>query len=131
MGEREGELLHEDGMAKGVEEPLDVGVEYIKVPELLEFLELFHRLMAVAALSEAERAIVKRRLETGVEEAPEHLLGDAVAHGGYAGGTEVSSALLDVNPTGGEGVVGPPLQLSHQGAQGLIELSIAHLDAPP
>ena len=65
-----------------VEEPLDVGVEYVGVPLPMEFQHPLHGLMTVACRPEAIGVVVKDPLEERTQEEPKHLLSNAVADGG-------------------------------------------------
>ena len=78
-------------------EPLDVGVEYVFVPKPMEFDDLLHGPMAAASRSEAKRVVVKDPLEERTEELANHLLSNAVAHGGDAQGPGFARFLEDVD----------------------------------
>ena len=84
-------------MRNVVEEPLNVSVEYVFEPELMEFDDFLHGPMAAALRPEAKRVVVKDPLEERTEELANHLLSNAVAHGGDPEGTGFTVTLGDVD----------------------------------
>ena len=103
-----------------IQKPLDVGVEYITVPLPMELSHPRNRLMTVASRSEAVGVVVKDLLEERTEEAPEHLLSNAIADGGDTQGPGFAIAFGDMDASQGEGPKGPVLESRRQG-QDVVE----------
>ena len=54
---------HNDAVGKVVKEPLDVGIEYVRVPGAMKFQDFFHGHVTVAAWPEPVRVVVKQPIE--------------------------------------------------------------------
>jgi len=111
-----------------IQKPLDVGVEYITVPLPMELSHPRNRLMTVASRSEAVGVVVKDLLEERTEEAPEHLLSNAIADGGDTQGPGFAIAFGDMDASQGEGPKGPILELSRQGLGVVVEVILEQRD---
>jgi hypothetical protein len=66
-----------------VEEPLDISVEHMVVPLLMEFQDFAHGHVAIAVWPEAIRVIVKQPLKERTQEEAYHILGNPIANGGH------------------------------------------------
>ena len=93
IGDFGGHAGHNDLVRNVVEEPLNVGVEYVNVSLPMEFQHPLDGLMAIAAWSETIRVVMKQPLEeprvTRTQKLPQHLLGNAVADGWNPQGTKL------------------------------------------
>ena len=129
VGDLAPQRRHDDVVGKVVEEPLDVGIEYVRVPVPMEFQDFFHGHVTVAAGPEPVRVVMKHPIEDRTQEKPKHLLSNAVADGRDPQGPGLPRSLGDLHAPQGQGGKLPFLQATHQGQQVLLEVGLEHGDA--
>src|ERR1700730_3220318 len=131
VGHFRGHAGHDDRMRQIVEEPLNISVEHIRVPLLMEFQDLSHGHVAVAAGPEPVRVIVKQPLKERAQEEANHLLGYPVADGGDPQRACLAWSLGNMDTKQGEGLVRPILQAAHRGEQVVFKVDLEGRDALP
>src|SRR5207302_7980545 len=100
---------HDNRVRDVVEEPLNVGVEYISVPLPMEFDHPCHGHVAVPLGPEAIGVVMKDPLEERTQELATDLLSNSVADCGDSQGTGFAVAFGDVNATQRAGLKSPVL----------------------
>ncbi|MDH3886317.1 MAG: hypothetical protein OET63_19000 [Desulfobacterales bacterium] len=73
------QLLHDGFMGEMIETTGDVGVEHPTVPLPSQFQDFLYRIMTASSDPEAIGVVMKLRLEDRVQQAPEHLLRNAIS----------------------------------------------------
>lgn len=82
VGDLRGDAGHDNLVRDVVKEPLNISVEHVVAPLLMEFDDPLDSHVASASRSEAKRVVVKDPLEERTQELTNHLLSNAVTHGG-------------------------------------------------
>src|SRR4051794_28188051 len=129
IGNLVGHACHDDVVRNIVEEPFDIGIEDIGVPEPMEFDDPLDRPMTVACRPETVGVVVKDPLKERTEELPQHLLSNTVADRRDTQRPRLAVTLGDMDATQGQGLESPVLEATHQGQQVLQEIALIELDA--
>jgi hypothetical protein len=129
VGNLGGQGSHNDMVRQIVKEPLDVSVEHMDVPVLMEFQDFLHGHVAAAAWPEPVRVLVKQPLEERAQEEADHLLSYPVADGWDPQRACLALSLGNPDTPQGERFVRPVLQAAHQSEQVVFEVYFEGLDA--
>jgi hypothetical protein len=112
-----------------IQEPLNVGIEYLGVPLPMELQHPLHGPMTVACRPETVGVVVEDRLEERTQEEPQHLLSNAVADGGDTERPGFPVPLGNPDTVQGQGLESPALELPHQGQQILPKIVLEQTNA--
>src|SRR4029077_18177718 len=123
--------VHDNLVRQVVEEPLDIGIEYDRVPLSMEFQDSLKRLVTVPVGNESEGSRVKLGFEDRRQEESDDFLSDAIPNDRNAEATELrrSGTFGNVQSAQGEGLVSTRLEFPHERVEILIELILEHLNA--